>query len=98
MKAVVSLGLLSVALLAGTGSSFFVARPALPSTTPLSTRTRGGMTAGLFDGLFLSDAEKEEAYQKQQEILRARQNPEKQRVRVGWQGGNGSGIMDSTKE
>lgn len=38
------------------------------------------MTAGLFDGLFLSDNEKEEAYQKQQEILRARQNPEKQKA------------------
>jgi len=38
------------------------------------------VTAGLFDGLFLSDNEKEEAYQKQQEILRARQNPEKQKA------------------
>lgn len=65
----------------------FVGHSALPSTrisTVLTairaTRTRGVMTAGLFDGLFLSDTEKEDAYQKQQEILRARQNPEKQKA------------------
>jgi len=56
----------------------FVVRPAYQVSQ--LRRIRGVMTAGLFDGLFLSDSEKEEAYQKQQEILRARQNPDKQKA------------------
>jgi hypothetical protein len=83
MKASLCLVLASLFLACCTTTFAFVARSALPSTASAAVRaprTRGLVTAGLFDGLFLSDNEKEEAYQKQQEILRARQNPEKQKA------------------
>eukprot|EP00624_Nannochloropsis_granulata_P003426 evm.model.NODE_27316_length_40306_cov_21.155485.2 len=87
MKASLYLVLASLFLACCVTTFAFVSRSALPSTristvsTAIrATRTRGVVTAGLFDGLFLSDTEKEDAYQKQQEILRARQNPEKQKA------------------
>ena len=72
--------LLALALLALSSAFLAPTYTTTPSSSCQQRRREGVITAGLFDGFNAERArQKEEDYQKQQEILRARQDEGKQR-------------------